>query len=141
MVGGRDRDRTGDPLLAKQGKIQSKSLLRLRLLISNVLRLLQSCSKNSKSWARSLWMLGEFSDRYASEGADTLLHFSQRRFNLLPLPCAPHAHSGWCPPESSCSIGAIIVTRLLYQEPFWVSAAALANHRMKRTSRLPIAES
>jgi hypothetical protein len=32
-------------------------------------------------------MLGEFSDRYASEGADTLLHFSQRRFNLLPIPC------------------------------------------------------
>ena len=30
-IGGRDRDRTGDPLLAKQVQIQSKSLRRLRL--------------------------------------------------------------------------------------------------------------
>ena len=33
MVGGRDGIRTRNPLLAKQDKIQSKSLLRLRLLV------------------------------------------------------------------------------------------------------------
>ena len=32
-IGGRDRDRTGDPLLAKQAEIQAKSLLRLRLSV------------------------------------------------------------------------------------------------------------
>ena len=33
--GGRDRDRTGDPLLAKQAEIHSKSLLWLRFQISD----------------------------------------------------------------------------------------------------------
>ena len=33
-VGGREGIRTPDPLLAKQGRIQAKSLLRLRLLVS-----------------------------------------------------------------------------------------------------------
>jgi len=32
-------------------------------------------------------------------------------------------------------------TTLLRTAAFWVSAAALANHRMKRTSRLLLAES
>jgi hypothetical protein len=42
---GRDRDRTGDPLLAKQGKIKSKSLFRLRLTRQLHRKLLRRCSK------------------------------------------------------------------------------------------------
>jgi hypothetical protein len=96
-----------------------------------VLRLLQSCSKNSKSWARSLWMLGEFSDRYASEGADA---------SFLTTPFQSTAAF-----MHSTRALRLVLSRvfLLYRgdnrnrttlprtASFWVSAAALANHRMK----------
>jgi hypothetical protein len=49
--------------------------------------------------------------------------------------CALYAHSGSCPPESSCCIEAIIVFRpaLARTAASWVSAEVLANHTGKET--------